>query len=267
MARATLARLAHDVTLGGKPGPATLVAAVVITDPNNELAKADPLGFLRRCNEHYLATYRDYSCTFIKQELLDKSLSSEQEMTVKFREQPYSVNMRWVRNAGAARQVTYIAGRWKDADGLDQAWCEPAGAIARLFISKIQQPIDGERARQASRRMLDQFGFAKTLQLIVRVSERAAVDKVLDLRYIGSGMIGERPTYVLERRLPYTSEKNPYPDRLLVIHIDKEWLLPTGCFSYADEAREHLLGKYVLTGVTFNNGYIDADFEPETLGR
>ena len=65
---------------------------------------------------------------------------------------------------------------------------------------------------------------------------------------------------MIERRLPYTGEDGPYPDRLLAVFIDSEWLVPTGCFAYADDAKQDLLGSYVLTDVEFNTGLSDEDF-------
>jgi hypothetical protein len=237
-----------------------------VTSDDEELARSDPLAFLYRCREHYLASYRDYACTFTKQERIGSKVSAEQETFVRFREQPFSVNMRFVRNPGDAAHVTYIAGRWPDKEGREQAWCEPAGAIARLFVKKILQPIHGRRAGKASRRAIDQFGFHSTLGLIIKYSERAAARGQLDLRYAGLGSVDRRPTYVFERRLPYTGQEEPFPDRLLVFHIDREWLVPTACYSFADDAGDDLLGKYLLTGVTFNRGFTDAQFAQESLG-
>lgn len=244
-------------------------AAAVVTDVtkhDEQLAQADPMEFLYRCREHYRRNYRDYTCTFVKQERIGSRITAEQVVDVKFREEPYSVSMHWVRNADQADRVTYIAGKWKDADGRDQAWCQPAGAILSLFVPRILQPIHGARAERASRRTIDQFGFANTLDLIIKYCERSRDDGELDLRYVGRGSINDRPTYVFERRLPYTGREEPYPDALLVFHMDSEWLVPMACFSYADETGDDLLGKYVLTDTAFNIGLTDQDFSPETLG-
>lgn len=237
-----------------------------VTGDHERLAKSDPLTFLHSCRQHYQRNYRDYTCTFVKQERIGSRITPEQVTHVKFREEPFSVNMLWVRNPDQAEQVVYVAGRWPDGNGQDQAWCRPAGVIARLFISKILQPIHGKRADNASRRTIDQFGFANTLDLIIQYSERAKAEGTLDLRYVSRGSINDRPTYVFERWLPYTGQEEPYPDRLLVFHIDSEWLVPSACFSYADDAGQDLLGKYVLTNPTFNVGFTDEDFGPEALG-
>jgi hypothetical protein len=66
--------------------------------------------------------------------------------------------------------------------------------------------------------------------------------------------------------LPYTGDEEVYPDRLLRVFIDKEWLLPTCCISYADDNGSQLLGRYVLVDVRLNPGYTDADFDPEGIG-
>lgn len=245
---------------------AAVMPDIRLDDPDQALAASDPLAFLRQCRQRYDRAVQDYTCTFTKQELIKKHLGPEQQMLVKFRSEPTSVNMKWILNADQADQVTYIQNRWIDSDGKELAWCKPAGAIIKLFIKKIQQPIHGSRAETASRRTIDQFGFRTTLDLIMVYCEKAAKSGELDLRYIGPSTIDGRPTLMFERLLPYTGQEEPYPDRLLVFHIDREWLLPTACFSYADDDSQQLLGKYITTDVTFNNGLSDEDFGPDSLG-
>jgi hypothetical protein len=241
-----------------------LASASVTADIESQI-EADPLAFLLRCRENYDRRFHQYSCMFTKQELIDGALTNEQRMMVSFREEPFSVNMRWVAGAVNARQVTYIEDRWPDAEGTNQAWCKPAGAIASIFIKKILQPIHGDRAKAESRRTIDQFGFANTLDLIIKYAEISKKRGEMDLRYAGRGSINGRPTYVIERRLPYNGTEDPYPDRLGVFHIDTEWLLPTASFSYADDQGKQLLGRYLLTEPDFSQNFADADFSPETL--
>jgi len=252
----------HDIAIERVP------AAAVVTKVEDDLeqaARTDPLALLHHCQERCRAQYRDYTCTFTKQERLGEAVTAEQETVVQFRQEPYSVRMRWVRNPSDAADVVYVAGRWKDSQGHDQAWCEPAGPIARIFVKKVLQPINGPRAARNSRRTIDQFGFDSTLDLIIKYCEKARDAGALDLRYVGQGSVDGRATLVFERRLPYTGAEQPYPDRLLVFHIDREWLVPTACFSYSDDRGEELLGKYILTGVEFNVGLDDDDFGPQVL--
>ena len=104
------------------------------------------------------------------------------------------------------------------------------------------------------------FGFKNTLDLIIKYCEMAEGDPRYDLRTIGRGVLDGRACYVLKRRLPFTRPDDPYPNRLLVIYIDREWLVPTGCFAYADDGGNELLGSYVTTSVELNPGLTEADF-------
>ncbi len=229
-------------------------------------ASHDPLGFLEYCREHYQSTVQDYACTFVKRECLRGKVRDQQTAVVRFREEPFSVDMTFVENIGECKRALYVEDMWVDDDGNELAWAEPGGAIVRVFISKIQQPIHGPRAKKASRRTIDQFGFGRTLDLVLQYSRKAQQEGVLCLKYVGTGQVDGRPTYVLERMLPYNGSEEPYPDRVLVLHIDQEHLLPTACYSYADEKREVLLGSYVFRDVHLNNGYEDKDFDPEYIG-
>ncbi len=77
----------------------------------------------------------------------------------------------------------------------------------------------------------------------------------------GEGAIDGRPTYVLIRHLPYDGPNGTYPDALMVLHLDQEWLLPTAVYCYADREGKELLGSYVFTNVRLNTGLGDEAFE------
>jgi len=229
-------------------------------DRYEAMAQSDPTELLRTALDRYERSVHDYVCTFTKQELVNGRLTAEQETRVKFREEPFSVNMYWTKNADKAQRAIYVEGKWTDKKGQKLAMVEPAGAIARLLVTHVMRPIDGPDAKASARRQIDQFGFANSLQLILKYCDLAAAKKELGLKYVGQGSVADRPTYVLERRLPYTGEGGCYPDRVLVVHLDKEYLFPTCCVAYADDEKQVLLGRYVLTDVTFNVGLTDKDF-------
>lgn len=233
---------------------------------HHRLAQREPLAFLQYCWDHYRRTVQDYRCRFIKQERIRGRIRSEQQMLVNFRRGPDSVHMKFTKNKGPVEQALYIEGAWYDKDGNAQVLVEPAGTLVSLFVPKIKIDVRGKRARKESRRTLDQFGFDKVLGLIMEYSKKAAARGELDLRYVGDGVVDGQPTYILERRLPFTGKPLPYPDRLLVIHIDQENLLPVAAMSYADDAARELLGSYVYNDLEVNVGLTDADFDPDHLG-
>ncbi len=246
--------LARDALGGSK----LAIGRVVGDDSHRLLAVRDPLGFLRLCRER-CSSFSDYRCRFLRQERVQGSLTAEQETQVSFRQEPFSVDMRWVRNADRARRVSYVAGRWS-REGREFALIEPAGILGLLVPSGVKRDIHSAEMTASSRRSLDQFGFRNTLDLIIKFCEMAKGDPAYDLRFVGVERLGDRDCYVLERKLPVSPVDQPFPDRLLVIYIDREWLVPTGCFAYADDARRELLGSYVSRAIEFNVGLTDADF-------
>lgn len=239
--------LAHD--RAERPTPAEL----------ESLAAADPLAFLKLCREEYRTEVADYRCRFTIQERVKHTLGSEQVMEITFREDPYSVDMRWVKNPGQAKRITYVQDRWV-FNGKQQARIELTGLIGVLFPGGVRRNIHAPDVLAASRRPIDQFGFANTLDLMIGYCEQARDDPAYDLRYHGRERFNDRWCYVIERRLPYTGPEGPFPDRVLVAYIDTERLVPMGCYSYADLDRATLIGRYVLSDVTFNVGITHEDF-------
>ncbi len=246
--------------------PAVAAIKTDAGDPYEKLAETAPLSLLEKGLQRCQRSVRDYTVTLTKQERIGGKLRPEQQIEVKFKYEPFSVLMHWVRNPDKARRVIYVQGRRVDEQGRELALAEPEGAIARLLVPSITLPINGSEAQATSRRTIDQFGFENALTLVIKYCRLARTESGFDLRYIGDGTVGDRETYVLERVLPYTGENNTYPDRRLVVHLDKQWLIPLSTHCYADDARKELLASYVFTDVRLNVGLTDKDFTPEANG-
>lgn len=229
------------------------------SDENEKHAKRDALGFLKSCRDQYPTRVKDYRCRFIKRELVNGAMTAEQEIDVAYREQPFSVRMNWVKNAGRAQEVSYVENRWVE-DGRQMALIKPAGVLGLLAPGGVKRDIRGDAVKTASRKTIDQYGFRNTLDLIIKFCDIAQGQPGYELTYLGIADLNGRETYVIERRLPYTAENDPYPDRLLMIYIDREWLLPTGCYAYSDDHGSELLGQYVSKDISLNVGLSDADF-------
>jgi hypothetical protein len=224
------------------------------------LARRDPLRLVRLARERCERQIRDYSCVFIRQERIRDKLTPQQHIEVIYRNKPQSVLMTWIRNEDRVRRAVYVEGRLVDSDGAERALVEPSGALVRLAAKKLAIPIHGAMARASSRRTIDQFGFSAMFRLMDRVNKLALDRGVLDIRYEGPGRVDGRPTYVLVRHLPYSGPEGEFPDARLVLHLDREWLLPVAIHSYADRAEKQLLGSYVLTSVKLNQGFDDGTF-------
>jgi len=244
----------------------------VSEDPLDKLIRSHPLAAMIELRDRHVHEVKDYGCSMVKQELLPSGMSAEQEMNVKFRQEPYSVMMHWVRNGGLANRVIYVKGRWteQDAESKDQrdlALCQP-GAVAQMFLKSIKMPIHGSMAKRTARRSIDEFGFKRTLDLLIKYCEVAESRGELRLEYRGETHFDGRPVWVIRRHLPYTEGSELYPDRTAEIFIDKEYRVPVAVYCYADDAMEpaKLLGKYEYRNIRFNLDFTGSDFDPATYG-
>ena len=242
---------------GDNPAPRT--AAENVT-PYVAMAEGDPMALLRLGIQNYDRDIKDYRCVFLRQERLNGKLTPRQTIEVLYRESPRAILMTWVRNAGQARRALYRETVQADGKIRSQLLVEPAGVIARLVAKQVTVPVRGRRARRSGRYTIDQFGFRAVLERVLRDSRLAEKQGVLDLTYAGEGEVDGRPTLTLVRRLPYTGPKGVYSDARLVLHLDREWLVPVAVYSYADQEGKTLLGSYVMTSVKLNPKLDDAAF-------
>jgi len=235
-----------------------------IAESIEELAARDPIHFFEDAIEYYDRAVRDYTCVFVKQERIGGKLGLEQVTNAMFREKPFSVRLEWTKNADKCDRVLYVADRWVENDQ-QLAVVEP-GAIARLFVSHVMRPIHGKDAMRSSRRTIDQFGLRNTLTLALKYAKLSRERGILDFKYKGKGDVDGRETLLFERHLPYAGEGGDWPDRVLVIHIDTEMLVPVLCLCYADDEQQVLLGKYMTTNIRLNANLPDSVFTKEGMG-
>jgi hypothetical protein len=255
----------NPIKLTGNTALAAPAAEISVREETIEQRAArDPVGFIEYCLDRYDHGVRDYTCVFTKQERLGDTLSAEQVMNANFREKPFSVRLEWTQNEDRCSRVLYVADRWVEK-GRQLAVVEP-GKIARLFIPYVMKEIDGPDARKSSRRTINQFGLRNSMELILKYCRLAREKGQLKFEYVGKGEVDGRASLVFERRLPYAGEGGVWPDRVLVVHIDKETLTPALCTAYADDAKQTLLGKYMMTKVKLNVNLPDKTFTKEGMG-
>ena len=114
------------------------------------LLRDDPLAFLENCLAHYRKNIRDYHEVFSRQEILSGGLSKRQTMEITFREEPFSVDMRWIENPGRASRVSYVRDRWRQG-GTQFALVHLRGLLIR-FTKCRGGAGSGRRPRTRSRR-------------------------------------------------------------------------------------------------------------------
>ncbi len=195
-------------------------------------------------------------------------MTAEQELEVKFRAEPFSVMLKWIRNRGCVDRVIYVKDKWVDHGAKDPAFRQLAlaqpSSLAGFFIKSTKQPIRGTFAKRSSRHFIDEFGFDESLRLFTKYCRMAAATGELKLEFKGETSFGGRPVWMLRRQLPYSNETGVYPDRLADLYIDKEHLVPVAIYCYSDDDRQprDLLGKYEYRDIRFDVRLTEADFEP-----
>lgn len=255
-----------------KPQSITVAAHPAAADGFKALLQRDPLEALRTLHRNFAAVDRSYTCVFTRQEMLASGMGPEQDVNVKFRSQPYSVAMEFTRNPGLVKRALFVKGKWRDESAddeelKDQAFVQPAG-MAGLLIKSLKQPIRGAMARKTGRRAIDQFGFERAIDLIVKYCDKARAEGALTLTYEGEADFKGRRVWVIKRLLPYAGPDGSYPDRVANIYVDQEHQVPIAIHTFSDEIcdAEHLIGKYEYRDIDFNADVTDADFEPATYG-
>ncbi|MDX2199410.1 MAG: DUF1571 domain-containing protein [Phycisphaerae bacterium] len=227
-------------------------------------AASDPLGFSRWAKRQAEQNVGDYRCTLIKQELIEGKLSEVQKVEMRYRKNPLAVMMIWKENADQAKRVLYIPDdpEYRNKKGEPQAKVEPAGSVARMFVSEIMIELNSPRSKKASRRTIADAGFAGTYRLLELYNGAAERAGELEYRYTGEGTIDNRKTFVFERYLPESKVDGvTYVDAKMVIHIDQEYLVPTAVYSFADKAGTKLLGTYTFADIDLKPGFTAEDFK------
>ena len=253
-----------------KAGAHTAFAAIVPVDEDpsesiEALAARDPAAFFEEALERYDRSVRDYTCTFAKQERIGGRLGSRQVMETMFRESPFSVRFKWIKNADKCSRVLYVDDRWIK-DGVEMAVVEP-GVIARLFVPYVMRGIHGADAKKSSRRTIDKFGVRNSMALTLKYVRLAREKKVpYSFEYKGTNAIAGRKTLVFERHLPYKSEGGLWPDRALIVHMDQELMVPVCVEAYADDAKTVLLGRYETRDLKLNANLPNSAFTKQGMG-
>ncbi len=220
------------------------------------LATSSHADLLAFCRRHVRESYRDYTCTFIKQEKINGKLRKPQTLHARFLADPYSVALKWVENPDMADRALFVQGKYGD-----QMVVRPTSSFLRALVggSVLRKP-DGEQAMKYSLRPINAFGFGKSLADLERVYRAAEKAGHLQEEFVGFGTpeLTGRRCAILKRTLP---PEDDYPAKVTHVYIDLEYLVPTVVegLGWDDE----LSCRYVFTDIRFNTGLTDEDFLPQ----
>jgi hypothetical protein len=236
----------RDVSDSGKQLPSN--------DEMERLARRDPIAFLEMCIRRYDREVKSYTAILKKQERIDGKLERSELIDIAFREDPFSVLMRWKEGARRADALLYVKG-----ENGNQLLIHPTGVFSVAGI--VSRDPYGTDAKKGGRYALPEFGIKIGMQRTLASWERARKANALHIEYLGIKRVkeaGNLNCWVLKR----TDYAKPEDDgiRELTTYIDTENWLQLGTVLKGEEGK--LIGEYFFRNVTLN-----PEFKPGTFSR
>jgi hypothetical protein len=221
------------------------------------LARRDPIAFLAACINRYDREVKGFTTNLRKQERIDGTLERGELIDVAFREDPFSVLMKWKDGARRAQGSLFIKGENKG-----QILVRPSGLFA--VVGVVKRDPNGPDAKKAGRYPLTEFGIKIGMERTLTSWEKAQKDNALHIEYLGEKRIkeaGDRTCWVLEQ----THYRKPEEDGItqLTIYVDKETWLQVGSILKGSEGQ--LIGEYFFRDIQLNPHFKPDAFTPEAL--
>jgi hypothetical protein len=222
------------------------------------LVKSDPIAFLEACIRRYDREVKGYTTTLRKQERIDGQLQRSELIEAAFREEPFSVLMRWKEGARRAQAVLYIKG-----ENNDQMLVKPSGVFSAVIV---QRDPNGTDAKRAGRYPLTEFGIKIGMQRTLDSWIKARKQNALKIDYLGEKRIpeaGNRTCWVLRRSDYRKAEEDGIAE--LKVYIDKENWLQVGSIIKGNDGQ--LIGEYFFRDIKLNPEFPRGTFTRQALKR
>jgi hypothetical protein len=186
------------------------------------LARRQPVAFLENCLRYFERSVAGYQLTMQKQERLQGKIQKKEMIQVAFKEDPFSVSLRWQEGARKADRVVFVKG---ENDNMMLA--HPAGVAGNL-VKVVKRKVDGPEAKESGRYTLDQFGIKNSLIRALSSMKAAKEKNMLQVGFLGEVPVieaGNKPCYKLRR-----TYLEPEADGVmeLTVYIEKNSWLPVG---------------------------------------
>ena len=178
-------------------------------------------------------------------------------MEIKFLEEPFSVAMRWVKNAPMGDRVLYVHGKYND-----NMLVKPKGALIIFTRGKsvLRNPKHKDVMANTLKPVTD-FGFRRAMESLLKVYEVARSRDECKISFLRYRNVGGRKAMKLQRVLPASKD---YPGKTTTWYLDIEDLILLGLET--TDWDDRLVCSYFYENVELNVGLSDKDFTPEANG-
>ena len=213
-------------------------ASVVNTPlPISAPSEVDPVQLLEKGLKHVQAI-RDYQGTFVFQYREGDRMREPAVCSFRFRAQPFSVAMEWLKGAGRIDKLLYVAGK-----NQNKMLVHPTG-LSGALIGSISVDPNIAASNSPYARPITQFGLENNLQRILK-----------EWRNTGATELTE--TEILDHNLLYGKEvitlRKENSRGTVVVDLDKQSCLLQRIQTYDSGGR--LLSHYEYRDLQFNKGF------------
>lgn len=216
------------------------------------LAETDPVTFLRWCLVRYQREIDGYQGVMIKHERINGKLHPPETIDFWFREEPYSVLMKWRLGARQASAAMYVAN-----ENNGQVLVLPR--LLKWSGRLVERDPEGKDARANGRYTMKEFSIRQGTERTLKAWEAAKEKGILNVKFAGIEPISElnnRRCYKLTRTCDPPEEEGAVYVEVL---IDAENWLQTG--STISDGNRRLIGKYFFPELKLNPVFSPEQFK------
>lgn len=206
-----------------------------------ELAKTDQIELLQWSMMLYNRDIKDYTAVLHKQERIAGKLSKPQEIAFWFKDKPYSLLMKWEKNAVSIDKLLYVEGQENG-----NMFVHPTGTWA--WIKSVKRKPRCKQALKGSLKTADEFGFYRNMLYLHKVFTKAQNSGALRIKYLGTSSVYGRDTIAMEAT--FTGKDCRY--KKIIMHFGKETILPLALAFYDQSGNLH--SSYAFSNLKLNTG-------------
>ena len=224
--------------------------------PQHPLAPALKMAYASRGT---MRGVRDYTAQFVKKELVGNRYITH-SMDMKFREQPFSVYLRF-RDPHEGRQVLYVKGMNNDNILVQEAGIK--GLVGPIPI-KPSDPL----AMSENRHPITSIGISNMLEAIIRQWEEEAKYQGVVVDYYPNAKLGDFPVRVI--RTTYKHRYRQFRYHTTRLYLDDKSLFPVRAEQFdwpqVEGQQPQQVELYMYSGVRTNQNLSDQVFDPRAYG-
>jgi hypothetical protein len=209
-----------------------------------------------------LESVQDYSCTMVKRERVDGTLSNHEYMSVKVRHEPFSIYIGFVGPAAVkGREAIYVRNK-------NEGKLQAHDTGFRKAFGTVSLKPDSYLAMSGNRYPITEMGLKRLTERLIEVGEHDSKFGECEVK-ASSVKINGRDCACLQVVHPVPRPKN-FIFHMAKIYVDAEHNLPVRYEAYDWPAEEGgpplLVEEYTYLNLKLNNGFTDQDFDVSNPG-